>query len=161
MGWKIVSRHSFALNHSGLFDRAQGDVFRGHNQPKSSKHDFAFGGLLRCAHDDCTATAEIKKQRYVYYRCTGYRGKCSLPYFREEELGERLVQVLKGNHIPDDVLAQLEKSLLHDQGRAEAHAKPFDVIFKRMQSKEWLPQGDDFRTFLGKFVSDLPQRLGV
>ena len=79
--------------------------------------------MLRCAHDDCTVTAEIKKQRYVYYRCTGYRGKRSLPYFREEELGERLGQVLKGIHIPDDVLAQLEKSLLHDQGRAEAHAK--------------------------------------
>jgi site-specific DNA recombinase len=60
-----------------LFDRVQ-DVFRGHNQHKYRKHDFAFGGLLRCAHDDCTVTAEIKKQRYVYYRCTGYRGKCSL-----------------------------------------------------------------------------------
>jgi len=34
-----------------------------------------------------------------------------------------LGQVLKDIHIPDDVLAQLEKSLLHDQGRAESHAK--------------------------------------
>jgi site-specific DNA recombinase len=96
-------------------------VFRGHNQPKYRKHDFAFGGLLRCAHDDCTVTAEIKKQRYVYYRC--HRGKCSLPYFRDEQLGEKLGQVLKDIQIPDDVLAQLEKSLLHDQGRAESHAK--------------------------------------
>lgn len=106
----------------GLFDRVQ-EVFRGHNQPKYKKHEFAFGGLLRCAYDDCTVTAEIKKQRYVYYRCTGYRGKCSLPYFREEQLGEKLGQVLKDIHIPDEVLVQLEQSLLHDQGRAEARAK--------------------------------------
>jgi site-specific DNA recombinase len=83
----LFDRTAAALITQVLFDRVQ-DVFRGHNQPKYRKHDFAFGGLLRCAHDDCTVTAEIKKQRYVYYRCTGYRGKCSLPYFREEQLGE-------------------------------------------------------------------------
>jgi len=79
--------------------------------------------LLRCAYDDCTVTAEIKKNRYIYYRCTGYRGKCALPYFREEELGDRLGQVLKDIHIPDDVLAQLLQSLLHDKSRGEAHGK--------------------------------------
>ena len=105
-----------------LFDQVQG-LFRGHNQPKYRKHQFAFGGLLQCAYDNCTVTAEIKKQRYIYYRCTGHRGKCSLPYFREEELGERLGQILKDIHIPDDVLAQLEESLLHDQGRTQAHVK--------------------------------------
>jgi site-specific DNA recombinase len=105
-----------------LFDHVQ-DVFRGHNQPKYKKREFAFGGLLHCAYDDCTVTAEIKKNRYIYYRCTGYRGKCALPYFREEELGERLGQILKDIYIPDEVLAQLEQSLLHDKGRAEAHGK--------------------------------------
>ncbi len=34
--------------------------------------------------------AEIKKQRYIYYRCTFGRGKCDLPYFREEDLSHRL-----------------------------------------------------------------------
>jgi site-specific DNA recombinase len=110
------------LVSSSLFDQVQA-VFRGHNQPKYKKRDFAFGGMLRCAYDDCTVTAEIKKNRYIYYRCTGYRGKCALPYFREEELGNRLGQVLKDIHIPDDILTQLQRSLLHDQSRAEAHGK--------------------------------------
>jgi site-specific DNA recombinase len=100
-----------------LFDQVQA-VFRGHNQPKYKKREFAFGGLLRCAYDDCAVTAEIKKNRYTYYRCTGYRGKCALPYFREEKLAERLSQVLEDIHIPDGVLAQLQQSLLHDKGRA-------------------------------------------
>jgi hypothetical protein len=48
-------------------------------------------------------TAEVKKSKYTYYRCAGARGKCALLYFREEELGDRLGQILKGIHIPDDV----------------------------------------------------------
>ncbi|MGH9828913.1 MAG: hypothetical protein ACREDR_37310, partial [Blastocatellia bacterium] len=58
-----------------------------------------------------------------YYRCTGFRGKCELPYFREEEIASRLGRVLKDIHIPDDVLSQLEKSLLTDKGRDEAIRK--------------------------------------
>ncbi|MGH9690794.1 MAG: recombinase zinc beta ribbon domain-containing protein, partial [Candidatus Acidiferrales bacterium] len=103
-----------------LFERVQA-VFQGHHKPKYQKHAFAFGGLLRCAYDDCAVTAEIKKNRYTYYRCTGYRGKCELPYFREEELGNRLGEVLKNIHIPNDILAQLQHSLFHDKDSAEAH----------------------------------------
>jgi site-specific DNA recombinase len=102
-----------------LFDQVQA-VFQGHNQPKYKKREFAFGGLLQCAYDDCTVTAEIKKGRYIYYHCTGYRGKCALPYLREEELGNKLGQILKDIHIPDNILAQLQQSLLHDKSRAEA-----------------------------------------
>ncbi|HXW56370.1 MAG TPA: zinc ribbon domain-containing protein [Candidatus Cybelea sp.] len=54
---------------------------------------------------------EFKKQKYTYYRCTGYRGKCDLPYFREAVMAERLGQVFEAIRIPDDVLAQLEESL--------------------------------------------------
>ncbi len=93
-----------------LFTRVQ-DVLHGHNRPKYRKHGFAFAGLLSCAFDDCMITAEIKKQKYTYYHCTGYKGKCSMPYLREEELGARLGQTLQDIHIPDDALAQLQKSL--------------------------------------------------
>jgi len=92
-----------------LFDQVQ-TVFEGHNRPKQRRRQFAFGGLLQCAYDNCRVTAELKKNRYTYYHCTGYRGKCELPYIREEELGNRLGQILKDIHIPDDVLAKLENS---------------------------------------------------
>jgi site-specific DNA recombinase len=119
---KLYSGTHVPIISQELFERVQ-DVFRGHNRPKQKKHDFAFGGLLRCAYDNCMVTAEIKKNRYTYYRCTGYRGKCELPYFREEDLGERLGGILKNIHIPDDVLASLEHSLLHDKDRAEVQTK--------------------------------------
>jgi Recombinase len=98
-----------------LFEQVQA-VFQGRNKPRYQKHDFAFRGLLSCAYDDCMVTAEIKKQKYAYYRCTGSRGKCELPYFREEELGNRLGQILKDIYIPDHVLSRLVESLLLDKG---------------------------------------------
>jgi site-specific DNA recombinase len=121
-GGKQYSGTHAPLVSRDLFDNVQG-VFRGHNRPKQTKHQFAFGGLLRCAYDNCMVTMERKKNRYTYYHCTGYRGKCALPYMREEVLGNRLAQVLNDIHIPDDVLAKLEHSLLHDKGRAEAQVK--------------------------------------
>jgi site-specific DNA recombinase len=104
------------------FEQVQ-NVFRGRNKPKYRKHDFAFRGLLTCAYDNCLVTAEIKKAKYIYYRCTQYRGKCALPYFREEELGNRLGQILKDIHIPDDVFASLQSLLLADRNSQEATHK--------------------------------------
>jgi len=48
------------LISSQLFDQVQ-DVFAGRNKPKHRKHAFAFAGLLKCAHDGCTVTAEKQK----------------------------------------------------------------------------------------------------
>ncbi len=111
-------------SHASLVDREQFDrvqiVFQGRNKPKYRKHAFAFQGLLTCAYDQCAVTAEIKKQKYTYYRCTGFRGPCGLPYMREELLGARLAKIVEDISIPGSVLAQLEKSLVDDKGRQEA-----------------------------------------
>ncbi len=92
-----------------LYDRVQA-VLAGHNKPKYSKQEIAFRGLLTCAQDHCAITAERKKGKYVYYRCTGYRGKCDTPRFREEEISTKLGAILKNIHIPDEVLIPLEES---------------------------------------------------
>src|SRR2546426_1664406 len=104
-----------------LYEHAQA-VLRGHNKPKYRKHEIAFRGLLRCAQDNCTITAELKKGKYVYYRCTGYRGKCATPRFTEAEMGQKLGEVLKDIHISDAILARLQESLSHDQDQLLEHA---------------------------------------
>ena len=100
-----------------LFEQVQA-AFQRRNKPIYKKHDFAFSGLLHCAYDHCAVTAEFKKNRYIYYRCTGYRGRCALPYFREEELGNRLGRVLQDIYIPDAILGQLQASLREGMGQA-------------------------------------------
>ena len=104
--------HEVFISHD-LYERVQ-VVLRGHNKPKYGKQEIAFRGLLRCAHDNCTITGERKKGKYVYYRCTGYRGKCATPRFTESEIAEKLGVVLKNIHIPNAILAQLQESLSRD-----------------------------------------------
>jgi DNA invertase Pin-like site-specific DNA recombinase len=96
-----------------LYAQAQ-SVLHGHNKPKYSKHEIAFRGMLTCAHDNCTVTAELKKNKYVYYRCSGYRGKCALPRFREEEISERMGHVLQDVRIPEEVVRRIGASLQNE-----------------------------------------------
>lgn len=64
------------------------DVLDGRHlkRPKKRTHDFPSSGLITCGHCGCTMVGEIKKGRYVYYHCTGYKGKRPEPYTRQEVL---------------------------------------------------------------------------
>jgi site-specific DNA recombinase len=97
-----------------LYVQAQ-SILNGHNRPKYGKQEIAFRGMLTCAHDDCAVTGEIKKGQYVYYHCTGFRGKCALPRFREQEISERLGHVLKDVQIPEEVVQRIGASLQQAQ----------------------------------------------
>jgi site-specific DNA recombinase len=80
-----------------LWERVQ-RVLDGRHAKKHrrAKHDFAFSGLIACGHCGCSMVGEIKKQRYVYYHCTGYKGKCDEPYVREEVLERQFANCLAG-----------------------------------------------------------------
>ena len=110
---------SHHARHNRVFDRVQ-DVFVERNKPKRRKHAFAFAGLLRCAHDGCTVTAELQKSKYVYYRCSHGRGKCPLPYMREQEVSDRMGEVLKDIYVPETIAQTIVDSLQSDSARAEA-----------------------------------------
>jgi hypothetical protein len=81
-------------------------------------HDFAFSGLIVCAKCGCTVVGEIKKQRYVYYHCTGYADKCrSNPasfrrrYVREEVLERQFALLLGRLQFDDEVLSWVREAL--------------------------------------------------
>ncbi len=80
------------------------------SRPRYQKHRFAFSGLLNCAHDGCMVTAEIKKQKYTYYHCSGYRGPCGLPYMRKETLGQSLASILDSIYIPQEAIQKMVRS---------------------------------------------------
>ena len=100
-----------------LFERVQ-SVLAGCNKPKYSKRDVAFRGLLTCVNDGCALTGDVQKEKYVYYRCTGHRGKCDLPRFREESMAERLREPLKGIQVPPEVASRIVAVLRDDQREA-------------------------------------------
>ena len=115
-----------------LFQLAQ-RAFAARNKPKYRKHEFAFAGLLRCAHDGCTVTTELQKGKYVYYRCSQGRGKCSLPYTREEALSERLGELLKDIYVPEGIARQIVDGVeASQQDAATQREKQFRELQQRL-----------------------------
>lgn len=83
----LVSQDVWAL----VQDRLTG---RGVSRRRRATHDFAFSRLITCGHCGCALVGERKKQRYTYYHCTGYRGRCPEPYTREEVLEAHFTSLL-------------------------------------------------------------------
>jgi site-specific DNA recombinase len=102
----------------GTFQTVQ-QVFAGCNKPKYRKHDFPFRGLLTCAHDGCTVTTERHKGKYDYYRCSGGRGKCVLPYMPEAKVSNMLGEALKSIQVPENIARQIVSSMASDAATSE------------------------------------------
>jgi hypothetical protein len=68
-------------------------------------------GLLNCGRCGCTLTAEMKKGKYVYYRCTGFKGPCGNTYIREERLADLLGDTIAPIQITPEIAQGLTESL--------------------------------------------------
>jgi hypothetical protein len=58
---------------------------------------------------------EIKKSRYIYYHCTGNRGKCPEPYTRQEIFSGAFVGILQELVIPPPILEWLGNTVLESR----------------------------------------------
>ena len=75
----------------------------------------------------------MKKDKYVYYHCTGNKGKCPEPYAREEVLEQCFADLLKGLAFDDEVMDWVVDALHQshaDQKRFRAEA------IARLQAEE-------------------------
>jgi site-specific DNA recombinase len=116
-----------------LWQRVQGVLdARNASKLRRGKRDFAFSGLMNCGHCGCAMVGELKKRRYVYYHCTGYKGKCGEPYVREEVIAEKFAQILGQLSFGDEVLQWVSAAL------RESHAdqrKEHDAAIARLQAE--------------------------
>ncbi|MFM1815668.1 MAG: hypothetical protein RLZ98_2363 [Pseudomonadota bacterium] len=137
---KIYKGAHIPLVPAELWDRVQ-DNLDGKNASnvRRSKHDFAFSGLLTCGHCGCALVGEIKKGRYVYYHCTGYKGKCPEKYVREEELERQFTALLGQLTFDEDILDWVREALRasHADQREEHQAaiKRLQAEYDRLQGR--------------------------
>lgn len=116
-GKRYRGQHEPLVSQS-LFEAVQ-EVFEAANRPRYTKHRHAFAGLVSCGVCGCALTAEMKKGRYVYYHCTGGRGRCGNGYVREEELSRLFADVVKRVQVPADVADQIADALRQSQADKE------------------------------------------
>ena len=60
-------------------------------------------------------TGDIKKGKYVYYRCTGYKGKCPKRYVKEEELTRQFSESLEAIRLEPEIHSLLIRALKESQ----------------------------------------------
>jgi len=138
-GKLIQGRHQ-PLVSVELWDRVQG-ILDGRNATKAKrgKHDFAFSGLIACVKCGCSVVGEIKKQRYVYYHCTGYADKCRgspascrRRYVREEVLEQKFTELLGRLRFDDEVLDWVRESL---HGSQADERREHEEAIRRLQAE--------------------------
>lgn len=93
-----------------LFNKVQ-EIMSNPYKSKSKKGLFPYTNLIKCGVCGCALTAEIKKGQYIYYHCTGYKGKCNQPYLRQEALEKELEILLNSIEISEEVQALVLQSL--------------------------------------------------
>lgn len=106
---------------------------RAENRTRKVKHDFAYTGLVHCGHCGCLLVGELKKGRYVYYHCTGNRGKCPEPYTREELLSSHFANALSELIIPPAILEWLDDAVL-ESDRTEQAARAARI--KKLRARD-------------------------
>ena len=123
-----------------VWERCQ-EILDGRHEKKhrKTKHDFAFSGFIRCGHCGCSLVGEIKKGRYVYYHCTGYRGKCPERYTREEHLTNSFAERLRGLVIGPEIIEWLQDELitsdLTEQAAREQAVRRHQADLDRLQRR--------------------------
>lgn len=106
----LVSHQLWSL----VQDRLTG---RGVSRRRRATHDFAFSRLITCGHCGCALVGDRKKQRYTYYHCTGYRGKCPEPYTREETLEAHFTLLLRRLSVDATLVAWMGEVLRSTAGK--------------------------------------------
>jgi site-specific DNA recombinase len=108
------------------------------NRAKKRHHAFPFSGLLTCGHCGYALVGEIKKGKYVYYRCRALRGTCMLAYAPQEEIERDFERVLRMIVIDKEVAGWVAIALRQshtDQKRfREAEIKKLNAQHERIQT---------------------------
>jgi len=82
-----------AIISKKLYYKVQ-EKLRDPRKSKSRKGEFAFTNMIKCGICRCYLTAEIKKEKYIYYHCTGNKGKCGQKWITEEAISNTFQDLL-------------------------------------------------------------------
>lgn len=89
-----------AIVSNELFHKVQSILLKP-NKPKSKKGMFAYTNFIKCGYCNSHLTAEIKKEKYIYYRCSQHGNNHGQPFLREEYIENEFAEYLKNIKLTD------------------------------------------------------------
>ena len=74
----------------------------------NKSRNFLYTGVIKCKKCGCQFVGEIKKNKYIYYHCTGNRGgDCNKKWLKQEYIDDVFVDFLKSLIIPDEHMPEI------------------------------------------------------
>ena len=80
------------------------------------KNMFVFSGMFHCGECGRGITAELKKGRYIYYRCTKYKTKCQQKAIRQKDIEDVVHNLLSSLKISETGFKYLKLALKQSLG---------------------------------------------
>ncbi len=84
-----------------LFQRVQ-EVLLNPRKSKSKKGIFPYTNLIKCSKCGCMLTADLKKDKYIYYYCTTSKGNCKKEYIRQEAIEEQFTIIVDNLYVSSE-----------------------------------------------------------
>ncbi len=121
----IWGKKRYQGNHTPLVSKTLWDQanakLSGNHRPYKTKKSFAFKGLLRCGHCDCTILGQIAKGKYTYYRCSFSKGQHKhAGYLLEDDLAAKFESVVDKIVLPAETVTWLKEGIAEMAKQAEA-----------------------------------------
>lgn len=106
-------------------------------QPRAKKKTFTLSGFITCKKCDCAITAELKKQKYIYYHCTNGKGVCDQKSYNtnEKDIHEFIIEDMKKLKINQKIVDLAYKAKLEElEQSGEFHNHSLDTARKALES---------------------------
>ena len=116
-----------------LWERVQGVLDGCHTaRIRGVERDFLFTGMIKCGHCGCLLVGDIKKKKYIYYRCSHFKKKCREPCVREEVLIEQFTAMLERITMTEPMFRWLTNALRESFGDVK---RDHDAAVARLQAE--------------------------
>lgn len=106
-----------------------------HKGHKKNQKLFTYKGIFTCGECGRTITAEIKKGKFVYYRCTKYNKKCSQKAVPEREIDTEVEKILEQIHISDAGIRFIVEALKKDAKEKRVMINDMLANYKKQQTR--------------------------
>lgn len=102
------------------------------NKKKVTKHNFVFSGFIKCNKCGQRLIGDIKKQKYIYYRCGGCKGADKRPYAKQGIFEDKFADILKTLQFDGDTLKWISNALKESHKDKQ---KCHDEAISRLQAQ--------------------------
>lgn len=121
----LVSTDIWGVVQQTLDERSSANI-------RAKPHFFPFTGLIKCGHCGCALVAQKQKGKYIYYRCSGFRGRCLERFVRQEALEEHFLGLIAKLRCGRDQFEEIRNAI--DPGGLENNEAVTNVASLRYPS---------------------------